>query len=374
MDKKPAHEELEQKIEELEKEKAEMKRPEKRPLESEEKYRSHIKDGAEGEQADDKFRAVVDASPVPYALNDDNQNIIYLNPAFVDTFGYTLKDIPTLSEWWPRAYPDPDYSKSVSDSWQSRLDIANRSGNAFEPLEVKIRCKTGEYKDVIAHAESLAEDFKSIHIVVLYDISERKIAEERLRQSEAKYRRIVETASEGIWIIDVDNNTTYVNQQMAYMLGYSVAEMMGASLFEFVDKKWKAIAEEKMERQRQGIKEQHDFKFRRKNGTELWVIVSMVPIIDAEDRYTGTLEMVTDITERKRAEDELKNYRNRLEKLVEERTAELVEVNEELRRNMEETERFNRLALGRENRIIALKEEINQLLTQAGEGRRYTSV
>jgi PAS domain-containing protein len=53
------------------------------------------------------FRAVIEASPIPFAVNDDNQNITYLNPEFIRTFGYARADIPTLADWWPRAYPDP---------------------------------------------------------------------------------------------------------------------------------------------------------------------------------------------------------------------------------------------------------------------------
>ena len=59
------------------------------------------------------FQNIIDASPVPYALNDDN-NIIYINPAFTKTFGYEITDIPTLSDWWPKAYPDHAYREWVS--------------------------------------------------------------------------------------------------------------------------------------------------------------------------------------------------------------------------------------------------------------------
>ncbi|MDH5601528.1 MAG: PAS domain-containing protein, partial [Gammaproteobacteria bacterium] len=68
---------------------------------------------------DSKFFNVIKASPVPYALNDDSQNITYLNPAFIKTFGYDLSDIPTLEDWWPRAYPDPEYQQQVARIWQT---------------------------------------------------------------------------------------------------------------------------------------------------------------------------------------------------------------------------------------------------------------
>lgn len=76
---------------------------------------------------DSKFRNIIDASPVPYALNDEEQNITYLNPAFIETFGYDLDDIPTLADWWPRAYPDSDYQQWVASTWQIHLDKSKQT-------------------------------------------------------------------------------------------------------------------------------------------------------------------------------------------------------------------------------------------------------
>jgi PAS domain-containing protein len=67
------------------------------------------------------------------------------------------------------------------------------------------------------------------------DITESKKAEEGLRESERHYRQILETASEGIWMFDVDSKTTFANSRIAEMLGYTVEEMLGRSLFDFMD-------------------------------------------------------------------------------------------------------------------------------------------
>lgn len=77
----------------------------------------------------------------------------------------------------------------------------------------------------------------AIHAIcgVATDITERKRAEKALRESEARYRRIVETANEGIWTLDAEARTDYVNRRMAEMLGYTPEEMLGRHLFEFMD-------------------------------------------------------------------------------------------------------------------------------------------
>ena len=78
-----------------------------------------------------------------------------------------------------------------------------------------------------------------------FDISDQKELEEKLRESEEKYRNIVETANEGIWILDAEARTTYVNEKMAEMLGYSKEEMIGKSVWDFTDEEGKAIAQTK---------------------------------------------------------------------------------------------------------------------------------
>ncbi|MEQ8960288.1 MAG: PAS domain S-box protein, partial [Coleofasciculus sp. C2-GNP5-27] len=140
----------------------------------------------------------------------------------------------------------------------------------------------------------------------LIDITERKRAEEALREREEEYRRIVETADEGIWSIDMDGNTIFVNPKMAQMLGYSVEQMQGMPMFAFMDEAGKARATRNLERRRQGIHEKHEFKFRRRDGSELWTLIASTPICDASGQATGVLGMITDITERKQAEDALR--------------------------------------------------------------------
>ncbi|MBD2537334.1 diguanylate cyclase [Coleofasciculus sp. FACHB-SPT36] len=136
-------------------------------------------------------------------------------------------------------------------------------------------------------------------------LTERKQAEQALRENEARYRRIVETTVEGIWVLDPEGNTAFVNNQMAQMLGLTAAQMLGKPLFAFMDDEGCAIAEALIERRRQGIKEQHDFKFCRQDGSALWAIVSTNPIFDQAGKYAGVLGMVTDITQRKATEEAL---------------------------------------------------------------------
>ncbi|AAM03995.1 TPA: PAS domain S-box protein [Methanosarcina acetivorans] len=141
---------------------------------------------------------------------------------------------------------------------------------------------------------------------IIRDISERKQIEEALRASEEKFRQIVETASEGIWLIDSDERTVFVNRKMSEMLGYSIEEILGQSPRKFMSSEFRAKADDKLHKHLQGINQVIDYMFIRKDGSELWCIVSSSPFFDDCGKYAGSLGMITDITERKRVEEALR--------------------------------------------------------------------
>jgi two-component system, cell cycle sensor histidine kinase and response regulator CckA len=151
----------------------------------------------------------------------------------------------------------------------------------------------------------------------------RRQAEAELRASEVQYRRLIDTAYEGIWIADARAHITYANQRLAEMLGYTVEEMIGRSAFEVLDESTREEMKVKWQRRLQGIKEQYDLRLRRKDGSDIWVILSATPIRDEQGEVTGALAMLTDITERKRAEEEkaqltaqIESQRQRLDNIV----------------------------------------------------------
>ncbi|MDQ1255117.1 MAG: hypothetical protein QG646_4396, partial [Euryarchaeota archaeon] len=156
-------------------------------------------------------------------------------------------------------------------------------------------------------------------------------AYEILSESEEKYRSIVETANEGIQIINTEHKTTYVNQKMAEMLGYSREEIIGRSVRDFTDEEGKAVFENLMNKRRQGINENHEFRFIRKDGASLWVHVNAKSFFDKNGKFSGSISMLTDITKRKEAETKLKETLENLEKLVIERTKDLETANKSLK-------------------------------------------
>ncbi len=137
-----------------------------------------------------------------------------------------------------------------------------------------------------------------------------------LRESEARYRDVVETASEGVWVVDADGITTLANDAMAAMLGTRREELVGRPVFDFVDDAAVAELKRHLDRRRQGISERHEFRFRRADGTELWAELAASPILDGEGRYLGALAMASDVGVRRRQEAALRVSNAELERIV----------------------------------------------------------
>ena len=138
------------------------------------------------------------------------------------------------------------------------------------------------------------------------DVTERHRAQEALAASEARYRRIVETASEGIWILDRDGRTSFVNERMAAMLGYSVAEMLGRLESDLLGEPGRRITGGSPAGAAEAGAETQDVRLVRRDGSDCWTMVSATPIRATDGSYAGALCMVTDVTERRQLEEDLR--------------------------------------------------------------------
>ena len=147
-------------------------------------------------------------------------------------------------------------------------------------------------------------------LVSLLSLS-RDRAEAALRESERRFRAMVETANEGIWLIDRDARTQYANDRMATLLGTTVERLKVASVLDFVFPEEAAAARERIGANLTGKAELFDFRFRRTAGDEVLVLAGTSPVRDDAGRVVGALGLFTDVTARRRAEAELSRANER---------------------------------------------------------------
>ena len=148
----------------------------------------------------------------------------------------------------------------------------------------------------------------------------RRQAQEALADSEERYRRMVETANEGIWSLDRQLKTTYVNQKMADLLGYSIHDMLGKSFWEFLPAEDREDEARRREAGAHGIVGKHEYRFLAADGSERWMLVSASSLRNDQNENLGSFAMLTDITERKQAEQAVRDSAEKLRNIVEHST------------------------------------------------------
>lgn len=172
------------------------------------------------------FRAIIEAAPVPIALNDRSGKFLYLNRAFIQTLGYTLADIPDLDSWWQRAYPDSDSRQKAQARWRDNLEAAARAETFFSPMEVEIVCADGNARIFMASPTMLGKPFQDVHLVAFYDVTERKLLEEGIRFQQFG----LDHAGEEILWIGSDGRILEANETACLKLGYSKDELCGLTV------------------------------------------------------------------------------------------------------------------------------------------------
>ncbi len=157
-----------------------------------------------------------------------------------------------------------------------------------------------------------------------YQLKELNRVGAHLKESEKKYRDIVELAQEGIWEVDGDGKTVYVNEKMCQILEYSKDEIIGRSFFHFMDEEGKEIAKRNIKKVIKGDQKYYDSKLVTKSGKEVWTIVSSKVELNEDGSFKAATGMLADITDRKKVEDKVKQLKEFYEGVLNQIPAEVV--------------------------------------------------
>jgi len=169
-----------------------------------------------------------------------------------------------------------------------------------------------------------------------------------LKKSEENYSRIVNLANEGIWVLDAQGKTSFANARMADMLGYTAEEMQGRAVTDFMFEEDVPDYLEKLNSGFNQVKVPYERKYRRKSGETLWVLISATGIHDEGGKFIGGFGMVSDITAKRQAEEDLRHLNEELEARVVARTGELQASHVKLEKMYEELKRAHASILQQE--------------------------
>jgi two-component system, cell cycle sensor histidine kinase and response regulator CckA len=262
-------------------------------------------------ESEERFRLLYENAPLGYQSLDENGYFVEVNRAWLETLGYSRQEV--IGKWFGD-FLAPEFV----DSFRCNFPKFKAAGE-IHWVEFDMLKQDGSRVSV-AFDGQIGRDrwgrFKQTHCI-LHDVTELKRSHDALRKSEERYRRIVETANEGIWAMDADHLTTFVNQRIVDMLGYSAAEMLGRKADLFMWEEDLNDHETKMRVQSRGGAESYERRFRRKDGETVWTVVSATAFEDDEGRFAGSFAMLTDITDRKTMEVALRKNQEQLQAIFE---------------------------------------------------------
>lgn len=239
--------------------------------------------------------ALLDLAPM-LALNLDYV-IVFWNSASRKLYGFTRDEAlgrisyELLRTVYPKPLEEIRAALFAEGSWSGELLRTRRDGALI----------------TVASQWVLQRDSAGKPLSILetsHDISLLKRAQESLRENEEKYRQIVETAIEGIWIVNSEGITTFCNTRLPEMLGLPRDRIIGISMFAFVFEEDMGEARRFFELKKQGQSDTFNMRLKRGDGSAMWSTISASPLKNDRGEFVGVLRMVTDITSTKRAEQE----------------------------------------------------------------------
>ena len=267
-------------------------------------------------ESEEKFRSLVTHAPIGLSTIIKGDRYEYVNPKFVEIFGYTLEDIPRGKDWFRKAYPNPEYRQKVVASWKGDLD-GRKAGN-FRPRVFTVTCKDGSTKEIIFKWGPWIDGG---YLVTYEDITERRLAEQALQESEEKYRTLFDSSQEPLFITTKDGKFVDLNGAMVQLFGYDNKEdLMKIGVAQtYFNPEDRSKFQEIMAKQDYAKDLQLELK--RKDGSKIYAFLTVTTRKDRKGNTIGYKGTIKDFTERKQAEEALRQseekYRTILENIRE---------------------------------------------------------
>lgn len=262
-------------------------------------------------KSEEKYRILAEnAMDGIYLINPEGFE--YINPAFEKILGYKAKEICNNSfNFYDLIHPED--KKLIEERKQAR----EKGKKLPSKYSFRVLTKDGKLKYVEVNTVPIPGEKVKI-LGMLRDITERKQAEEELRENETLFRSVVENSHSGILIVDDDYKFTYVNDELCRILGYSRGKIIGQDFRKFLDEESKKLVADRYVRRQKGekVSSRYEFNVVRKDGKKRRVEISSSVIRDSAGKIK-TVGQILDITERKQAEEALKESEARYRTLFE---------------------------------------------------------
>ncbi|MDR3628487.1 MAG: PAS domain S-box protein, partial [Ignavibacteriaceae bacterium] len=262
-------------------------------------------------ESEERFTTMADTAPVMIWIAGTDKLFFYFNKSWLQFTGGEI--INELGNKWMRNIHPEDmklFLNSYASSFDSRTD--------FE-IVFRLKRHDEKYRWILTRGipRFLPDGSFTGYVGTAIDITDRKNAEDTLKESEELYKGVVQSLTEGLIITDISNKILFANVRMAEITGYSVDEMVGYydyKLF-FEPYQWNAVLE-KNKRRFSGAEDRLEIKMHKKNGDEFWALINDSPYKDSKGKIIGSINTISDISKRKLAEKALRESEEKYRSVV----------------------------------------------------------
>jgi len=278
---------------------------------------------------EDLFRSMADSANDAILVLDEQGTVIYINQTGELLFGQSADEVigRRLHETLI-----PERFRNLSSKSFAAHSAAGMQGMLGTVREFQALRKNGVEFPVEVSISAIESGERTYYITFCRDITERKRAEEELRESQQRYRNLVENLNDVVFTLDPLGRFAYLSPSIELITGYKAEEIIGQPFTHLVHPDDVPGLLAGFERALEGQQEPFEFRVIDKDGEPTYVRMSSRPLFKNGD-LIGTTGVMADISGRKEAEEEVARHRDNLEELVEERTRELEEATEHLRRS-----------------------------------------
>ena len=283
-------------------------------------------------QSKDCFQLIAELAPVGIVIYDNDQNTIYINQKFTDLFGYTLKDLPTVDEWWPLAYPDETQRKRIRQEWNTAVEMAIKTQSEIRPMEYQVTCKNGTLRDIEFRMASRG----NFNVVTFTDVKERKEAERALKENEKNLNFLFSQTLHGaffmmldkpiLWNDSIDKEKAldyFFRHQRIIKVNQAMLDQYSAEEKEFLGLTPYDLFKHDLEYGRYVMRNllnlgswHVETDERRMDGSQIWVEGDYKCMYDDLGRVIGHFGVQSDVTERKHYEKALRENEAKYRTLV----------------------------------------------------------
>jgi PAS domain S-box-containing protein len=256
-----------------------------------------------------QFRTLAEAIPQLCWMATPDGSIFWYNQRWYDYTGTTAEQ---MEGWGWQTVHDPRTLPAVLARWKSSI----ATGEPFD-MVFPLRGADGIFRPFLTRIVPLKDTRGQVirWFGTNTDITELRDAEQALRTSEEKFRRVVEHIGDALFTDDVDGRVVFANERFLNLFGFEREELPNLRLEDYVAPEYRVVLRERHQRRMSGeaaVPTHFEYEGLRRDGTRMWLEVDVVPVADAQGKPIGTQSALRDVTDRKRAEAALADLSGRL--------------------------------------------------------------